>query len=329
MQISRNAICLLFVFLLQNCAQSPSAGGAMSSGTLGVEWQSTLHAAHPLVGMIWRSSDQQFISSAELFVEISAYNFILLGEKHDNPDHHRLQRQALQKLQQGDGLDLISFEMLSSDQQENVDNLTPSELASDAILKEHLSWDEEGWEWDYYGPMIRDAVVAGVTIAAGNISSEEMTAVYRGDTGTSLVGILDELQLAQLNQDIDESHCGMLPPSQFPAMVRVQQTRDQRMANSIMGRGSASKRALIAGNFHVRRDLGVPNYIPASAGDVVSLAFMEVDPTSADPQDYMQQFSAIAPYDYVWFTPAVSAEDYCAGLTSGSVQSALNESESK
>lgn len=325
MQILRYSMLLMLIFLLQNCAQSASDSDSFLSEQLGVEWKSTLNTDHPLVGRIWRSSDQQFISSGQLFTEISAYDFVLLGEKHDNPDHHLLQRQMLQKLQQDDSLELISFEMLSSDQQGKVDDLTPSTATSDASLKEHLSWDEEGWQWEYYGPMIRDALISGVPIAAGNISNDEMTAVYRGDPDESLTGILNELQLAQLNRDIDESHCGMLPSSQFPAMVRVQQARDQSMANSLIRFTSSGRRALIAGNFHVRRDLGVPNYIPASAGRVVSLAFMEVDPSSADPQDYLQQFSTTVPYDYVWFTPAVSAEDYCAGLTSGSVQSAVIE----
>lgn len=328
MSISRGASLLLFV-LLQTCAQNMPYDRTTSNGHVNIRWQSTLYTDHPLVGMIWRSSDQRFISRETLFEEIGAYDFVLLGEKHDNPDHHQLQRQVLQELHQDGVLDSVSFEMLSSDQQQWVDSLAPSTAVADTSLKEHLRWDEEGWQWEYYGPMIRDALAAGVSVAAANISSDEMTAVYRGDPDDSLGGILSELQLAQLNQDIDQSHCGMLPSSQFPAMLRVQQTRDQRMANSMMGFASSGTRALIAGNFHVRRDLGVPNYIPASAGRVVSLAFMEVDPTSANPQDYLQQFSATAPYDYVWFTPAVSVEDYCASLTSGSVQSALNESESK
>jgi hypothetical protein len=41
---------------------------------------------------------------------------------------------------------------------------------------------------------------------------------------------------------------------------------------------------------------------------------MEVDGASNNPADYLQQFGSVKAYDYIWFTPAVSDEDYCASL---------------
>ena len=120
----------------------------------------------------------------------------------------------------------------------------------------------------------------------------------------------------------------MLPESQVPAMVRVQQARDASMAKSIDASAQGTH-ALIAGNFHARRDLGVANYLPDDAGPIVSVGILEVDPDMQNPQDYLQAFSDVLPYDYLWFTPAVSAEDYCASLREGREQTAFNASASR
>ena len=52
----------------------------------------------------------------------------------------------------------------------------------------------------------------------------------------------------------------------------------------------------------LRRDFGVPRLLPA--GDVASLAFLEVTPGTTAPPGGM-------PYDYVWYTPRVDDRDPC------------------
>ncbi|MDP2142026.1 MAG: ChaN family lipoprotein [Gammaproteobacteria bacterium] len=308
MKFHQFLLCAFVAGTLQACM------GAVSERDS--EWLAPLHQDHALVGNIWRSSDQRFISLEELFQDFTRHRFILLGEKHDNPDHHRLQRFILQELQQNASLGAAVFEMLNSDQQDAVDTLGSVNLASEPSVREHLQWDDAGWEWPFYGPMLMDVVSAGVPVKAGNISRDEMMEIYQGEPDPRIADVLDAGQVEQLYRDIDESHCGMLPASQFPAMVRVQQARDARMAEGLLvaAEGAVRQHALIAGNFHVRRDLGVPNYLPTSEGSVAALAFMEVNPESQNPADYLQGFSERISYDYLWFTPAVTTEDYCASM---------------
>jgi uncharacterized iron-regulated protein len=113
----------------------------------------------------------------------------------------------------------------------------------------------------------------------------------------------------------------MLPASQFPAMVRVQQSRDYAMAQSLrlVAPEVGKTNLLIAGNYHIRQDLGVPNYLMAqhdalSRDQIVSVSFMEVDEEVEEPAEYLQQFGAVRAFDFVWFTPAISNQDYCASL---------------
>lgn len=294
--------------------------GACASASVDTQiesWQAPLYQQHPLLGRIWDTREQRWIDAPMLVRKMAQTRYVLLGEKHDNPDHHRLQAFVLEQLQAADALASVSFEMLDSSQQASLASVDSAALASSAALKTHLSWDEQGWEWDFYGPMLYASLRAGLAVRAANISREEVLAVYGAEDSEAIRGILNAAQIRRLNQEIDESHCGMLAESQFAAMVRVQRTRDATMAQSLRESASdiAGARVLIAGNFHVRRDLGVPNYLPAKTDDVLSLAFVEVNPESVDPRDYLDASAQTLPYDYLWFTPAVDVEDYCAALS--------------
>ena len=162
-------------------------------------------------------------------------------------------------------------------------------------------------------------MLGDIPVAGANITDATMSEVYGEDAVPEAIAILDEETMQQLNLDIDESHCGLLPESQFPAMVRVQQARDYNMANSMASPEAGKLSVLVAGNYHVRRDLGVPNYLLAREKtlkneDILALSFMEVEPGEADPVVYLQQFKSQLAFDYIWFTPAISDADYCASL---------------
>lgn len=240
---------------------------------------------------------------------------LILGEKHDNPDHHALQLHLLRRLAEDSALGSVSFEMLDSGQAAALSGLVGRPAPAENVLRKRLQWDEEGWDWSFYGPLLREALNAGVPLRTANISRDEMMGVYGGELDAATQARLNETQRQRLEQDIDESHCGMLPQSQFAAMVRVQQARDAVMAQSLQSdSGAAGVHVLIAGNFHARRDLGAPNYLSVDSGPLLSLAFLEVQADLLQVQDYLESFSSTLPYDYVWFTPAVAAQDYCAGL---------------
>ncbi len=286
-------------------------------------WQSTLNAEHQLVGKIWDIEGHRFISSTELLAELSMSRYLLLGEKHDNPDHHILHLKIVGELISRQQLNLVAFEMMDSGYTERLEKIQQQQFSDSSALKNYLQWDDEGWEWDFYGPIIQALVAAGIPLAAGNLSAEEVQQVYRQTEPQSIASVLDAAAVEQLHKEIDESHCKLLPQSQFPAMVRVQQARDHRMASSLSAAGvqvdGDKLRVLITGNYHIRKDVSVPNYLLSldaslQAGQIVSLAFLEVDPAANDPIDYLQASSEVSPYDFLWFTPAVSAEDYCASL---------------
>ncbi len=292
---------------------------ACVQGAPAAEWDSPLYTEHALVGKIWHAESAQFVSEEVFWQDVANARYLILGEKHDNPDHHSLQLSVVQQLVSNGALSKLTLEMLDSTSDEALENLFSQEFSSNEQLRDYVGWDAEGWNWNFYGPIVASAFENQIPISAGNISGETVGRVYGQPTPPEIEAVFDDEVMSRLTQDIDESHCGLLPESQFAAMVRVQQTRDYTMAEKLRSETTEGLALLIAGNYHARQDLGVPNYLLAqdnalSRADILSLSFMEVQPGEENPSDYQDKFSAQAAYDYIWFTPAVTAEDYCDSL---------------
>jgi uncharacterized iron-regulated protein len=313
-------------------------------------WISPAGHDHPLAGRIWRMQDGEFIDPISLIADLQQTHFLLLGEKHDNPDHHRLRLAFVQALIRERSVTHLAMEMLDHSQQDALENLAKSELLPDQQVRDALRWDEQGWPWDRYGPLIRTAMQNGIRVVAANLTRQDVMAAYGaaeivppppGTEASDLLGgspategILDETMLALLAQEIDSSHCGLLPASQFPPMIRIQQARDLSMAASLYAaspQNAEGMRLLVAGNYHIRKDLGVPRYLDwlqrRSGGNVTpryavtTLAFLEVNDEvpAEDVDSYLAQSYASGAFDYVWFTAATEPQDYCASMTSDSV----------
>jgi uncharacterized iron-regulated protein len=76
---------------------------------------------------------------------------------------------------------------------------------------------------------------------------------------------------------------------------------------------------LIAGNGHVRRDLGVPLYLEAAAPEKKSCAvgIIEVQESSDDPAHYAAGETPVQPFDYICFTPRRERPDPCEAFRRG------------
>src|SRR4051794_21542665 len=50
-----------------------------------------IERAQPLAGRIWDAQARDFLDEGSVMLRAERARFVLLGEKHDNPEHHRLQ----------------------------------------------------------------------------------------------------------------------------------------------------------------------------------------------------------------------------------------------
>jgi len=273
-------------------------GGCQASLPPLPAWQSSEGLTHAELGHIINLASGQAISPEQLVQRLAGTPRVLVGEKHDNPDHHALQLWLLRALQGQRVQGSLLLEMLQPEQQPLVDKVQGQPVPAD--LPKALAW-QDGWDWQLYGPIVREALQQRVPLLAANLSPGEMRQAYRQPA--SLTGERSNVPAvkAALLEQVRAGHCGMLPENQLPAMLAVQQQRDRRMAERLL---SAPQPALLfAGAYHVRKDLGIPLHLAdlGASGESKVLLLAEVG-EQVEPGEA----------DYVWYTAATPAQDYCA-----------------
>ncbi|HEY2917383.1 MAG TPA: ChaN family lipoprotein [Candidatus Binatia bacterium] len=279
---------------------------------------------HPLTGRIWDVSAASFIDHQTLISRLARTDFVLLGERHDHPDHHRLQAEVLRSLIAVGRRPAVGFEMFGIDDDTAIANhlaVTPNDAAG---LGRAVNWNKRGWpDWAMYQPIAEAAVKAKLSIVGTNLPLGAASKM-RSDGVAALEPTvrreldldrpLSESMFASMAADIRNSHCGHGSEESVKAMVGVQRARDAQMAQSLIAAGDPDGAVLVAGTGHVRNDYGIPVYLTAKAAGkrVVSIAFLEVDNQKTKPLDYALPYSnGRLPFDYVWFTPRVDDEDPC------------------
>ncbi len=272
---------------------------------------------------MWDVTASRFIEARELTARLAAARFVLLGEQHENPDHHALQAQLVRELIAGGRRPAVAFEMFSTDDAPAIARYLTARPKNAAGLGEAVNWQRSGWpDWRFYQPIAQAALDAGLPIAAANLSRAAIDALRKNSLGGLGPALIAQLKLetppspsvrAAMAQEIRDSHCGHAPEQMLDRMADIQWARDARMAEALARAGSRDGAVLIAGTGHVRRDRGVPIHVARQApgASVASLALVEVLAKATAPADYAADFDGALPFDYVWFTPRMDNTDPC------------------
>ena len=259
---------------------------------------------HAELGVIRELATGQTLSPQELVDRLAIAPRVLVGEQHDNPDHHALQLWLLRELAAQRPQGSLLMEMLNPDQQARVDAAQAATRAGQppADPYQALAW-QANWDWGVYGPVVTYALHQPYPLMSANLDRAQIMQIYKqrpvlsGEASTT-----QQVQVTLLD-DIRQSHCGLLPEAQMPSMLAVQQQRDRRMAERLLA--APTPAVLLAGAFHVRKDLGVPLHLKdlgAGEGNAVLILAEVGKPVTAENADY------------VWYTAAQPEQDHCAKL---------------
>lgn len=295
LNFSRRCGCLLLFWL----------GLALAAGA----------ADQPRPGVIIDLQSGQPLSEAELLQRLRQVPRVLIGEKHDNPAHHQLEVHLLRQLVDADTA--VALEMLD----ETLAARIPAAAAFADVdqLRQQLQWQDQqrGWLWQDYGAVMAAVLEQGGRLQAGNISRETSMQVYRdgtvaaADTRFSTVTAVQKDVQEPLLELIYSGHCGTVPRARLGPMVTIQLLKDAAVAAALLT--DSRRHLLISGAVHARKDIGVPRHLGLrTAEPSLTLLLQEVDDTLASWRDYPQ--ASLAQADYLWFTTAVPAQDYCASL---------------
>ena len=264
-------------------------------------WQHTVTEQQQTVGTIIDTANGQAITTEQLLAALAQQQIVLIGEKHDNLDHHQLQLWLVQALAQYRTQGSVVLEMLNTTQQPLVDQLQQQLQQGQTIndVADALNW-QSGWDWQQYGELVNYLVKQPTPLKGANFTRDELMAMYRNPpqlTGTQSTAVAVQ---TRLSEQINQSHCQQLPASQLPNMLAIQQQRDRLMAQVLVD--SAKPTLLIAGGYHVRKDMGAPLHL-TDLGATSAKVLMLVEET-ADLSNLQA--------DYLWITPKAPEQDYCA-----------------
>lgn len=327
------AAALAVTPLLSACAGLPSAGADLPDLP---ERTAPLRRDHPLAGRLWLTAERRESTAAELAQRLAAARWCLLGETHDNPDHHRLQAWCLAVIaaaarQAGRPRPGVAWEMIDEAQAPALSaalTAAQSGQMDAAGLGPALGWAETGWpDWAMYQPVAAAALAAGLPMRAGGLSRATTRRIAR--EGLAAVWSPAELEALALilplppavrdgqTAELVTGHCGLMPQAMLAPMLSIQTAKDAVMAQAMRqvsadtGGGTG---VLIAGSGHARRDLGVPLHLlrQGENGPALVVTGVEVQDGGTDPAAY--ELADPARADVVWFTGAAEREDPCEGL---------------
>jgi uncharacterized iron-regulated protein len=231
---------------------------------------------------------------------------LLLGEVHDNAAQHALRQQALATLLALGDRPALLMEAFDRERQSAIDVAMQRDTDRPLTVRVEALIDAggraAGWQWPLYQPYIALALQHGLPIVAANVSRAEARRVI--GLGLAATGwqeaVPEDIAHAQAAA-IEASHCGQVDAALAARLARAQLARDQFMAQQIE-RHAARGVLLLAGNGHVRTDIGVPRWLPpALLARSRSVGYLEPDDRRA-------------PYDAVVLTAAQPRLDPCATM---------------
>lgn len=228
---------------------------------------------------------------------------VILGEVHDNADHHLRQADWVS----GMGLRAVVFEMLDDDQAA-VANAGWPDIES---LGAALGWDKSGWpEFSIYAPIFENlsgSRIYGAAVprqVARTAMQNGLAASFSGDAAKfGLDRPLPEAQQQEREAFQQIAHCNALPEDLLPKMVDIQRLRDAELARvALLALAeTGGPVAVITGNGHARKDWGMAVYIAAVSPETRVFSLGQSEDGNA-PE---------GTFDLVLDAPSVDRDDPC------------------
>jgi uncharacterized iron-regulated protein len=317
--------------LLCVCALGATAGVAANEPAWRA-WAQEVRKGHPLAGQVYDVALGKLSDPTEAPRMVLPEGIVLLGEVHDNPVHHRVRAWLIAETLKArpKWRPAVAFEQIDADRQEAVDRFEQLDAATRTAddLFGLVKWQESGWPpADTYRPLVEAIVAARLPIYSGDLPRARVRSVARSGPVQIAPEERARLQLdrplpgplaAAVRQELEESHCGALPPQALGGMAVAQRYRDAHMADVLLSTAQRHGSAiLIAGNGHVRTDRGVPWHLRqrAPGTPVAAVLLVEVEDGQTEPADYVPRDPESRPAaDFVIFTPRAERGDPCESL---------------
>ncbi len=278
---------------------------------------------HPLAGKIWDMNSRSYMDEAALLARINTADVLLLGETHDNPQHHVNQEKLLKARIESGARPALAMEQLDAESQPALDQALAGDN-HDEMLNSVTGLIKFANK-EPYRSLLAIAIDNKLPVIAANISSKRLQPVIWYGYAAYDAGELKRLAVEEvwsesrqnyLYTHMGGAHCGELRDELRAGLTRSQRLRDALLADSAVSSIARSVVAIV-GRDHARRDIGLPLYFAARAPSarIFSIGFVEVSEGKTDPREYeAKSATGDAPYDVIWFTPRAERPNPCANF---------------
>lgn len=244
--------------------------------------------------------------AADALARLLPADVVILGEIHDNPEHHRNQAVAVAALKPR----ALVFEMLTPQKALQA----PPDRGDAAAMARAFGWQTSGWpDFAMYHPIFvaaPQARIYGGDLPPGDARravSDGAARVFGADApryGLTTPLTPEDQSLREAEQR--EAHCNALPENLLAGMVEAQRLRDAALARAVVQAldETGGPVAVITGSGHARVDRGVPAVLARVAPQARVLSIGQIEGPAAAEQ----------PYDLWIVTKAVPRDDPCAAF---------------
>jgi len=232
---------------------------------------------------------------------------LLLGEVHDNRAGHLQRYEELRQRVEAGWRPVIAMEQFDRQDQDLLNAAQNGCMDAGCVIR---VMDRKGWDWQQYYNILQLALDHKLPLVAVNLSRADASKVVRDGLASSFdAQTVAEYRLGEpvsadwrkaQEREIQAGHCNMVPAMMLPGMVDAQMARDVWMAKLIRDQQPRDV-VLIAGNGHVRKDIGVPRWL-ATYGAKLTIETI----------GYVEGGAAKGQFDEVKVVPAVKRPDPCA-----------------
>ena len=242
--------------------------------------------------------------------ELASSKVVYLGETHDNPEDHKIQLQIIQSLQQRNRKIAIAMEMFVQPSQ-NVLNRYLAGKLSEQELVQQSNYQQWGYPWEYYAPILRFAKEKQLPVVALNIPIEITRQVSRSGLESltpqqrKLIPPFSEIRTdnAEYRQLLaaafgQHQHSGHGNSKGFERFFLAQVLWDETMADVIAKFIKANPNyqvVVLAGSGHIIYGYGIPSRVERRLQDK---RFVQRSVLLSYPNDSVDTKNAIA--DFIW-----------------------------
>ena len=117
-----------------------------------------------LAGRVWDARAERYIAPEELFQRAAQTRHVLLGETHDNAEHHRLQLRMLEALAARGETRVLAMEQFDTERQAALDAARATGAGAER-LADAAQFERKGWNWPLYKPLVEFALAHGWPLA--------------------------------------------------------------------------------------------------------------------------------------------------------------------